>query len=152
MYHAPVMAAINGAGLVSKSYPVQDTLFFKLQGTPAAIKETAAAVQKITKKHGSSQFQYASTDQEANELWENRKYALMSTITSGGEGARVWTTDVWYASYIANICGGGRLMHDFAVYRCRACHSWCTRRRRIWQMRSCALRSLAMSATATSTL
>lgn len=90
------MAAINNAGLVSKPYPVQDTLFFKLQGTPSAIKETATAVQKIVKKHGSSQFQYASTDQEANELWENRKYALMSTITSGGEGARVWTTDVWY--------------------------------------------------------
>ena len=34
-------------------------------------------------------------DKEAAELWENRKYALMSTITSGGEGARVWTTDVW---------------------------------------------------------
>lgn len=90
------MAAINSAGLISKPYPVQDTLFFKLQGTPSAIKETATAVQKIVKKHGSSQFQYASTDQEASELWENRKYALMSTITSGGEGARVWTTDVWY--------------------------------------------------------
>ncbi|KAF7789547.1 hypothetical protein EIP86_000493 [Pleurotus ostreatoroseus] len=88
------MNAINDAGLVSKTYPVRDTLFFKLQGTPSAIKETAAAVQSIVKKHGSQQFQFASTDQEAAELWENRKYALMSTITSGGEGARVWTTDV----------------------------------------------------------
>lgn len=90
-----VMAAVNGAGLVSKSYPVRDTLFFKLQGTPTAIKETSAAVQQIVKKHGSNQFQFASTDQEAEELWENRKYALTSTITSGGPDARVWTTDVW---------------------------------------------------------
>lgn len=89
------MAAINNAGLVSKTYPVRDTLFFKLQGTPAALKETATVVQGIVKKHGSTQFEFASTDQEAAELWENRKYALMSTITSGGEGARVWTTDVW---------------------------------------------------------
>ncbi|KAI0818818.1 FAD-linked oxidase-like protein [Irpex lacteus] len=89
-----MMAAINDAGLVSKSYPVKDTLFFKLQGTPSAIKDTAAAVQQITKKHGSKQFQFASTDQEAAELWENRKYALTSTMTAGGEGARVWTTDV----------------------------------------------------------
>ncbi|KAI0085452.1 FAD-linked oxidase-like protein [Irpex rosettiformis] len=89
-----MMAAINNAGLVSKSYPVKDTLFFKLQGTPTTIKDTASAVQKITKKHGSRQFEFASTDQEAAELWENRKYALMSTMTAGGEGARVWTTDV----------------------------------------------------------
>lgn len=90
-----VMAAINSAGLVSKSYPVRDTLFFKLQGTPAAVKEAANAVKSIVKKHGSNQFEFAQTDQEAAELWENRKYALTSTITSGGEDARVWTTDVW---------------------------------------------------------
>lgn len=89
------MNAINNAGLVSKSYPVRDTLFFKLQGTPAAIKDTASAVQQIVKKHGSSQFQFAATDDEAAELWENRKYALMSTMSVSGEGARVWTTDVW---------------------------------------------------------
>ena len=94
------MAAINSAGLVSKSYPVRDTLFFKLQGTPAAIKETADAVKKIVRRHGSNQFEFARTDQEAAELWENRKYALTSTITAGGEGARVWTTDVWWAFFL----------------------------------------------------
>lgn len=95
MRRTKVMSAVNGAGLASKSYPVRDTLFFKLQGTQPAIKEASAAVQQIVKRHGSNQFQFASTDQEAEELWENRKYALMSTITSGGPGARVWTTDVW---------------------------------------------------------
>ncbi|PSR88873.1 hypothetical protein PHLCEN_2v5022 [Hermanssonia centrifuga] len=88
------MAAINSAGLVSKNYPVSDTLFFKLQGTASAIKETAAAVRNIVKKHGSKQFQFAATDEEAAELWENRKYALTSTMSSAGENARVWTTDV----------------------------------------------------------
>ncbi|GJE86790.1 D-lactate dehydrogenase cytochrome oxidoreductase [Phanerochaete sordida] len=89
-----MMAAINSAGLVSKAYPVRDTLFFKIQGTPAAIKDAAAAVKAITRRHGSSAFEFAGTEAEAAELWENRKYALTSTITSGGEGARVWTTDV----------------------------------------------------------
>ena len=93
-----MMAAINAAGLVSKAYPVRDTLFFKIQGTPAAIADAAAAVKAITRRHGSSAFAFAQTDAEAAELWENRKYALTSTITSGGEGARVWTTDVWCAS------------------------------------------------------
>ncbi|KAI0078997.1 hypothetical protein K474DRAFT_1770589 [Panus rudis PR-1116 ss-1] len=89
-----MMAAINNAGLVSNPVPVSDTLFFKLQGTDAAIKETTNEVKKIIKRHGSTQFRFASTDREAEELWENRKYALMSTITAGGEGTRVWTTDV----------------------------------------------------------
>ncbi len=89
------MTAINSAGLVSKNYPVSDTLFFKLQGTASAIQETAAAVRNIVKKHGSTQYTFAATDAAAAELWENRKYALTSTISSAGENARVWTTDVW---------------------------------------------------------
>ncbi|EKM55737.1 uncharacterized protein PHACADRAFT_95712 [Phanerochaete carnosa HHB-10118-sp] len=89
-----MMAAINTAGLASKSYPVRDTLFFKIQGTPSTIKDAAESIKKITRKHGSQQFEFAQSEQEAAELWENRKYALTSTIASGGEGARVWTTDV----------------------------------------------------------
>ena len=89
------MTSINEAGLVSKSYPVRDTLFFKLQGTPAAIKEAATAVKQIVKKHGSDKVEFASTDAEADELWQNRKYALLSVISTAGEGARAWTTDVW---------------------------------------------------------
>lgn len=89
-----MMAAINNAGLTSKAYPVSDTLFFKIQGTDASIKQTAKTVQSIVKQHGSSKFSFASTDEEGAEMWENRKYALMSTLTYGGENARVWTTDV----------------------------------------------------------
>ncbi|TBU50109.1 D-lactate dehydrogenase cytochrome oxidoreductase [Dichomitus squalens] len=88
-----MMAATNDAGLVSKPYPVRDTLFFKIQGDPAAIESTAETVQRIVAQHGASAFEFASTDEEAEELWDNRKYALTSTIQSE-EGARVWTTDV----------------------------------------------------------
>ncbi|OBZ75649.1 D-lactate dehydrogenase [cytochrome] 1, mitochondrial [Grifola frondosa] len=88
-----MMAAINSAGLVSRMYPVRDTLFFKIQGDAPAIDSTANAVQEIVARHSALHFEFAQTEQEADELWENRKYALTSTIASE-EGARCWTTDV----------------------------------------------------------
>ncbi|KAK7693183.1 hypothetical protein QCA50_002749 [Cerrena zonata] len=89
-----MIIAINKAGLTSKVLPVSDTLFLKLQGTDSSIKETANAIKKIFQKHGSSNFEFAATQQQADELWENRKYALMSTIAAAGDSSKVWTTDV----------------------------------------------------------
>jgi len=88
-----MMAAINAAGEVSRKLPISDTLFFKIQGDEAAIGATARAVQETVARHGSTRFEFAQTDQEASELWESRKYALISTIGSV-PGARCWTTDV----------------------------------------------------------
>lgn len=88
-----MMSAINAAGLVDRPYPVQDTLFFKLQGSPESIMETSRAVQEIANKYGSSRFEFASTDEEAEEIWQNRKYALMSTL-GAHPGTKCWTTDV----------------------------------------------------------
>jgi len=89
-----VMAAINEADLCAKKYPVQDTLFFKIQGDDASVKLTAETIQGLIKKHGGLHFQFASTDKEAEELWQNRKYALMSSLAAY-PGLRCWTTDVW---------------------------------------------------------
>ncbi|PPR08076.1 hypothetical protein CVT24_010537, partial [Panaeolus cyanescens] len=89
----PVMSAINEAGLVSKAYPVKDTLFFKLQGDDVSVKHTANVIKTIVQKHGSLKFEFASTDEEAEELWQNRKYALMSSLTAY-PGRKCWTTDV----------------------------------------------------------
>ncbi|CCM02858.1 uncharacterized protein FIBRA_04970 [Fibroporia radiculosa] len=88
-----MMAAINTAGEVSRNLPVSDTLFFKIQGDEAAITATARAVQEAVRRHGSTNFEFAQTDEEASELWESRKYALISTLGSV-PGARCWTTDV----------------------------------------------------------
>lgn len=92
--HALVMAAINSAGEVSRTLPISDTLFFKIQGSEDAIRATAKAVRETTAKQGSTRFEFARTDEEATELWDSRKYALISTIGSV-PGARCWTTDVW---------------------------------------------------------
>ncbi|GLB35075.1 putative d-lactate dehydrogenase [Lyophyllum shimeji] len=88
-----MMEAINTAGLVDHPYPVEDTLFFKLQGDAPSIKNASKTVRDIVKKHGSSRFEFAATDQEAEDLWQNRKYALMSTLAAT-PGTRCWTTDV----------------------------------------------------------
>ncbi|KAF8654202.1 hypothetical protein AX16_003729 [Volvariella volvacea WC 439] len=89
-----MMQAINNAGLIDHPYPVKDTLFFKIQGDPAAIEATAEVVKSIVKQHSSSRFEFARTDQEAEDLWQNRKYALVSSIASL-PGSKCWTTDVW---------------------------------------------------------
>ncbi|KAF7353665.1 D-lactate dehydrogenase [cytochrome], mitochondrial [Mycena venus] len=88
-----MMDAINKGGVVDRPYPVKDTLFFKIQGDDAAIKLTSKTIQALVKKHGSSKFEFASTDEEAETLWQNRKYALMSTMAAHPE-SRCWTTDV----------------------------------------------------------
>lgn len=89
------MNAINVAGLVDKPYPVKDTLFFKIQGDASSIAQTSKTVWTIVNKHGSLGFYFASTDKEADELWQNRKYALNSSLVAH-PGSRCWTTDVWY--------------------------------------------------------
>ena len=88
------MSAINAAGLIDRPLPVKDSLFFKIQGAPEAIQRAADTVKKIVRKHGSSQFAFAATDREATDLWQNRKYALTSTLAAH-PGSRCWTTDVW---------------------------------------------------------
>ncbi|KAJ7118759.1 D-lactate dehydrogenase cytochrome oxidoreductase [Mycena epipterygia] len=88
-----MMDAVNNGGLVDRAYPVQDTLFFKLQGDDAAIKLTSKTIQALVAKHGSSTFEFAATDEEAETLWQNRKYALMSTLVAHPD-SKCWTTDV----------------------------------------------------------
>ncbi|KAJ7184328.1 D-lactate dehydrogenase cytochrome oxidoreductase [Mycena filopes] len=88
-----MMDAVNKGGLVDRTYPVKDTLFFKLQGDDAAIKLTSKTVQELVKKHGSSKFEFAATEEEAETLWQNRKYALMSTLAAHPD-SKCWTTDV----------------------------------------------------------
>ncbi|KIK63530.1 hypothetical protein GYMLUDRAFT_40574 [Collybiopsis luxurians FD-317 M1] len=89
-----MMQAINTAGFASKPLPVLDTLFFKIQGDQAAVDLCAKTISNVVKAHGSiGKFEFAKTDEEAEELWQNRKYALTSTL-GANPGTRCWTTDV----------------------------------------------------------
>lgn len=88
------MSSINSAGTVGRQFPVKDSLFFKLQGSQESMKMTSRVIQEIVTKHGSTHFEFASGDEEAENLWESRKYALFSIMASV-PGSRCWTTDVW---------------------------------------------------------
>ena len=92
------MSAINAAGLVDKPFSVKDTLFFKIQGDASSITQASKTVRTIVNNHGSLCFHFAATDKEADELWQNRKYALMSSLAAH-PGTRCWTTDVWYGVF-----------------------------------------------------
>ncbi|KNZ72089.1 D-lactate dehydrogenase [cytochrome], mitochondrial [Termitomyces sp. J132] len=88
------MAATNKFGMSKRKWPEKDSLFFKFQGiSPGSLQETARIVQKIVEKYGGTGFELARNEQEANELWADRKnahYSGMSLL----EGARGWPTDV----------------------------------------------------------
>jgi D-lactate dehydrogenase (cytochrome) len=89
------MRSINLYGVSQRKYPEQDSLFFKFQGpTSASIAETAKIVKEIVQKHGGTGYQLARTEQEALDLWADRKNALYSGLALL-EGSRGWSTDVW---------------------------------------------------------
>ncbi|KAG6850259.1 hypothetical protein H0H93_015811 [Arthromyces matolae] len=88
------MTATNKYGMSKRKWPVKDSLFFKFQGaSPASLKETAKVVEKIVTKHGGTGFELARNQQEAEDLWADRKnahYSGMSLL----DGAKGWPTDV----------------------------------------------------------
>ncbi|TFY79625.1 hypothetical protein EWM64_g4390 [Hericium alpestre] len=92
---AAFMEATNLHGPSGRKYAVTDHLFFKLQGpTQASLKETARIVQEVAKKHGGSSFKVAKNDEEAEDMWADRKNAHYSSLLWGGEGTKAWATDV----------------------------------------------------------
>ncbi|KAF2401894.1 hypothetical protein EJ06DRAFT_366527 [Trichodelitschia bisporula] len=89
------MRCINEAGMTSRSWKEAPTLFFKFSGTPTAVKEHIAIVQKLAKQSGSLAFEFAKSEAEGVELWSARKEALWSVMAKQKNDAeRVWTTDV----------------------------------------------------------
>jgi D-lactate dehydrogenase (cytochrome) len=87
------MRATNTYGISERKYPEMDSLFFKFQGSPETIQETSRVVGELIKKHGATGFEVAETEQQALDLWTDRKNALFSSLAllPGGRG---WSTDV----------------------------------------------------------
>jgi D-lactate dehydrogenase (cytochrome) len=88
------MKCINDAGSTSKRWKEAPTLFFKFAGTPGAVQEQIAQVQKLAKASGSRSFEFAKNEQEQEELWSARKEALWSVMAKAKPDDKVWTTDV----------------------------------------------------------
>ncbi|KZF21972.1 D-lactate dehydrogenase [Xylona heveae TC161] len=89
------MRVINESGATSRSWKEVPTLFFKFAGTPASVKEHISIVKQLAKSKGSKSFEFATSKDEAVELWSARKQALFSVMSLKRDaGDHVWTTDV----------------------------------------------------------
>lgn len=89
------MRATNAYGKSKRKYPERDSIYFKLQGpTPAAMEDTARVVRTVSEKYGATGFEYAETEEEAEELWLDRKNGFYSALALV-PGARAIGTDVW---------------------------------------------------------
>ncbi|KAJ7320844.1 FAD-linked oxidase-like protein [Mycena albidolilacea] len=88
------MAATNKYGASQHKYAESDGLFFKFQGhSPASLAETARVVKEICTNHGGTGFRLANGEQEAHDIWQDRKNAHHSGMALV-PGAKGWATDV----------------------------------------------------------
>ncbi|KAJ4493078.1 FAD-linked oxidase-like protein [Lentinula edodes] len=88
------MHAVNNFGQSGRTWPVKDTLFFKLQGhNDTSLRDTAKVVKEVAEKYGGFGFQLAKNDKEADDLWHDRKNAHYSGLALV-PGSRPIATDV----------------------------------------------------------
>ena len=90
--------ATNKLGISKRKWPVKDSLFFKFQGhSKESLKDTARVVKEVVEqaRFGGTGFQVAHDEQEASDLWADRKNAYYSSLALV-EGSKGWPTDVWY--------------------------------------------------------
>lgn len=89
------MRATNVFGKSKRKYPERDSVYFKIQGaTPTMLEETARVVKRVCDKYGATGFEYARTEEEAEELWLDRKNGFHSGLALA-PGAKAIGTDVW---------------------------------------------------------
>jgi hypothetical protein len=109
------MRATNIYGSSTRKWPEKDSLYFKFQGpTRASLEESARIAKQIVEKHGGSGFQLAADDQEAADLWQDRKNALYSSLALV-PGSRGWSTDVWW---VLNVVQVTRVMIEPSANQC----------------------------------
>ncbi|QRW17884.1 D-lactate dehydrogenase cytochrome oxidoreductase [Rhizoctonia solani] len=87
------MRATNKYGQSERKYPEKDSIYFKFQGPPETIKRSAEVAKSIAEKHGGTGFSLAASEQEAADLWADRKNAHYSGLALR-PGAKGWATDV----------------------------------------------------------
>ncbi|KAJ7590917.1 FAD-linked oxidase-like protein [Mycena floridula] len=88
------MVATNRHGQSRRKWEEKDYLFFKLQGhSSEAMQETAKVIKRVAEKHGGQGFTLAADQEEADEIWDDRKNALYSGLALV-PGSKGWSTDV----------------------------------------------------------
>lgn len=85
---------LNQFGTSARKWPEKVTLFFKFQGSDDAIQETSRYVESAILKHGATDYQLASNEQESEDIWQDRRNALFACLAYR-PGCKGWITDVW---------------------------------------------------------
>lgn len=81
-----MMKAMNKFQELPIALPDADSIFFKFQGNPLAMKEAQEMVKEIAKKYGGREMVFAKDADEAKMLWAARKNAhwtLLNLIDGG---------------------------------------------------------------------
>jgi D-lactate dehydrogenase (cytochrome) len=84
-------ACIRHSGL--EGYQAAPTLFFEFHGTPAGVAEQAGTVKEIAKDFEGADFQWATTPEARNQLWQARHDAFYAALALR-PGAKAIVTDV----------------------------------------------------------
>lgn len=84
------MKVVNmGGATAPRVWQELPTLLFKFSGTRAGVKENIGLVQKITKSHMGSNFEFAKDSREQKLLWSARKESLWSMLALRKDGEEV---------------------------------------------------------------
>ena len=75
------------------AYALKPTLFFEFHGTEAWVKEQAEIVKEISDEEGGSDFQWETSEQDRQKLWEARHNAYYASLALR-PGSKGWPTDV----------------------------------------------------------
>ena len=74
-------------------YVLKPTLFFEFHGTESWVKEQAEIVKEISDEEGGSDFQWETSEQDRQKLWEARHNAYYASLALR-PGSKGWPTDV----------------------------------------------------------
>lgn len=85
---------LNQYGVSARNWPEKATLFFKFQGSDDVIRDTSRFVEGMIAKHGATDYQLASSEEESEDIWQDRRNALFACLAYR-PGCKGWMTDVW---------------------------------------------------------
>ena len=89
------MSCLNESRATSRSWKEAPTLFFRFGGNPLEVNEHISIAREAAKQAGSQTFEFAETEDEADELWSARKESLWAVLSrKRSPNDHVWTTDV----------------------------------------------------------
>lgn len=89
------VAALNHSGIMPNNLPEKDSIFFKFQGNPTVLENSAQTVQDLAGRHGGGNIHFAADEKESAAIWAARKGALFAALGhSGYETPMLYGNDV----------------------------------------------------------